>query len=472
MQTQIMSLRNFNFRVKFQPMVKQGPLPGAPPLTDGSVDSILAWRWVVLAIGIASTVAFEVAEGHSLREPGFVVEFLTSGLLVPLVGWLFMTALAMALRRRAKSDFYFNLHRSITVQLRQRQSMEELAQYIVQLPGQLQHGSQASLFVYDHNQARFEFGADSRRLASGVPFLCQTCSAMTAGRPSPLTYCSLRENHHCLRLAYDNIMVGVLMMDSPSGRKLPKDQEEFLAEVSPELALALALQIAFPRQIAAARTAGEANERERISYDLHDNLAQQVSYLHMALDRLTADETVAGNAHLLSELERARSVAEEVYNRVRTTLTVLRSQMIGDLSALVAEQAAKAGERANFKPVVDVSGEPSPVPLPWSQDVFALVRESLNNIEKHSGAHEVRIQMDWSPETLAVLMTDDGVGFDPAAPRPDGHYGLTMMAERMARLQGQLNIESTRGHGTRLYMRVPLPEGVRQRTRQGLSGRS
>jgi signal transduction histidine kinase len=443
-------------------MAKSGAV--APKrITDWSVDSILAWRWVFLIAGIVSTGAFELAEGHSFREPGFLLELLTSGLLVPLIGWLFMTGLAHALRRRARTDFYFNLHRTLTQQLRQRQSWEELAHYVAQLPGLLQAETQAALYIYDHNQARLEFGADSRgpqaaAPAPGVPFLCQACPALSGSRPTPLEHCSLRENHHCLRLAYDNILVGVLMMEFRPGRAMAADQADFLAGVSAEIALALALQIAFPRQLEAARSAGETNERQRISYDLHDNLAQQVSFLHLSLDRLADDESLADNPHLRAELERTRAVAEEVYNRVRTTLTVLRSQMIDDLPRLIEEQARKAGERAGFRAVVSAGGAPAAVPLPWSQDVFALVREGLNNIEKHSRASETRIHLDWTPETLGIVMGDNGVGFDPAAPRPDGHYGLTMMLERIARLRGELKIDSSPGQGARLEMRVPLPE--------------
>ena len=100
----------------------------------------------------------------------------------------------------------------------------------------------------------------------------------------------------------------------------------------------------------------------------------------------------------------------------------------------------------------------SSLPPSMRQAIFSLVREGLNNVEKHARAQHVRIVMGWSADSLSMDLIDDGVGFDLSSV-PDGHYGLAMMHEKAAELGGEMSIDSAHGRGTRLSFRVPLPRG-------------
>ncbi len=64
--------------------------------------------------------------------------------------------------------------------------------------------------------------------------------------------------------------------------------------------------------------------------------------------------------------------------------------------------------------------------------------------------------MIWSANNLHLILTDNGVGFDPSAPSPDGHYGLAMMSERVAEMRGEFKVESSPGRGVRLHFRFPF----------------
>ena len=82
-----------------------------------------------------------------------------------------------------------------------------------------------------------------------------------------------------------------------------------------------------------------------------------------------------------------------------------------------------------------------------------VVAEALTNAVKHAGARQVIVGLAQHNGSLAVEVSDDGVGFDPDAPRGIGLAGL---ADRIAIVNGALTIDSTRGGGTRLRAEVPL----------------
>jgi signal transduction histidine kinase len=121
--------------------------------------------------------------------------------------------------------------------------------------------------------------------------------------------------------------------------------------------------------------------------------------------------------------------------------------------------------------------------------VLRVVQEALHNVEKHAQASRVRVELDYrlareagaGSGTLHVhfLVADDGVGFDPGAPRgaeartDGGGFGLTSMQERMRLIGGRLDVESAPGWGARVRGQVTLadehlPEAVARARALGL----
>jgi signal transduction histidine kinase len=88
------------------------------------------------------------------------------------------------------------------------------------------------------------------------------------------------------------------------------------------------------------------------------------------------------------------------------------------------------------------------------------IKETLNNAAKHSGATELRLTIHWQGRGLAVVVQDNGRGFDPAAAKSDRN-GLSNMVQRMTELGGACLITSQPGQGCRVEFNVPL----RQRRR-------
>jgi len=86
--------------------------------------------------------------------------------------------------------------------------------------------------------------------------------------------------------------------------------------------------------------------------------------------------------------------------------------------------------------------------------VYRLVQEALTNIAKHADAAMVELQVRSAGDRLAVLIADDGVGFDPTA--SVGGFVLAGMRERVALAGGELRIESKSGTGTKVLASVPV----------------
>lgn len=440
--------------------------PPKPSMRTSSVDaqaqSLLKWRWLVFVVGLPLVTALELIEGHPLNDSHLYREIFTYGLVIPFVCWLLLTILARTLVRSARNEDRFEQHQRFTLQLSGRQDWEELTKFVTKFPGTILPLVRASLYTYDHQQARFEFVTEWNSLGvitfgrPFVPEICTACLLHTSPRGHGLVHCPMDADDHCLPLIYDSVLVGALQLKRRPGHTFSKDQIDFMISLSPEIALAMALLIAQPRQMAQAQVDAQIKERRRITYDLHDSLAQQIGYLHLALDRLTGEGDIAGDAQLQAELEQMRVIAGDAYERIRTTLALLRTQENADLVRAIAEYAATVSRNAQLQIDVAPVGEPFPISPMLSQNIFNLVREGLNNVEKHARASRAQIDLIWSADNLHLILTDNGVGFDSSAPSPDGHYGLLMMSERVAEMRGEFRVESSPDQGTRLHFKFPF----------------
>jgi signal transduction histidine kinase len=97
----------------------------------------------------------------------------------------------------------------------------------------------------------------------------------------------------------------------------------------------------------------------------------------------------------------------------------------------------------------------APRPLAPSSEVTALraAQESLANVRRHAGATAIGVVLTYDEDGATVTVTDDGVGFDPAAPREG--YGLDGLSSRVQMVGGLVDVASDPGSGTRVRVRVP-----------------
>jgi signal transduction histidine kinase len=171
---------------------------------------------------------------------------------------------------------------------------------------------------------------------------------------------------------------------------------------------------------------------------------------------LAGDERLAQIAGLQNEVERLREVANESYLEVRDNLNLLRKQDPTELDQMIDSYVRSIASQVPFEIQFTVTGRSCLLGPITSQHVFDLIRESLNNVQKHAQAHVVQIKLEWHTAELNVTVTDDGVGFEVAAEPGAGHYGLTMLRERVQNLHGEMRVKSAPGAGTAVQFEIPL----------------
>jgi signal transduction histidine kinase len=87
--------------------------------------------------------------------------------------------------------------------------------------------------------------------------------------------------------------------------------------------------------------------------------------------------------------------------------------------------------------------------------LFRALREILVNVAKHAETENADVRFAWRDRRIEITVEDDGVGFDAAT--PTSGYGLFSVRERLNRLGGSIEIESSPGEGARIVLVAPLP---------------
>lgn len=210
------------------------------------------------------------------------------------------------------------------------------------------------------------------------------------------------------------------------------------------------------------QVAASTAERKLVAQNLHDTLAQNISYLRLRLDQLTVDgdalpqqpvEIAAG------DLAHMRAAAEEAYCQVRMTLDELNPLPVQDLTAAIDRQTAVIAQRAGLRLRITQIGSPYTLPAPTNQQILYIVREAVHNVEKHACAQSVHVQVVWLEKELIIKITDDGVGMLPNTVHDESHYGLWIMRHRASEIGGAVTVQPASGPGTEVTLWLPRPQG-------------
>ena len=161
-------------------------------------------------------------------------------------------------------------------------------------------------------------------------------------------------------------------------------------------------------------------------------------------------------------LASVRRMIESSVGTVRNMALLLRPSMLDELGLVPALQwqAREVTRRSGVKVRMIADEVAEDLPDAYRTCLYRVVQEALNNCAKHSRATQVRVVVHQAHDSLWVSVEDNGIGF-----RPDHEKGMGLlgMEERVVRLGGQFSIESIRGAGTALRIRLPLADESRAR---------
>jgi signal transduction histidine kinase len=192
--------------------------------------------------------------------------------------------------------------------------------------------------------------------------------------------------------------------------------------------------------------AAATGERRRIARELHDGLAQELAFI-VGQTRSLVEQT--GEAGPFANISAA---AERALDESRTAIAALSRNADEPLDLALAQAAEDVAGRTGTQVHFDLEREVKVAPE-VREDLARIVREAVSNATRHGSARVVKVALS-NTGAIRVRIEDDGVGFDPAAPRRRG-FGLTSMAERAEARGGTVSVDSSPGGGT--VVQVVLP---------------
>jgi len=196
-----------------------------------------------------------------------------------------------------------------------------------------------------------------------------------------------------------------------------------------------------------------SRERNRLARELHDTLAHSLTALSVSLEAAKAyfDIDQQKTRELIdTSLESTRKGVDET----RRALKSLRSSDLEDLGLGLALQRMAQSAASRFKLDLELN-LPDPMPSlspDVEQTIHRVAQEAIQNITNHSSAKKFSLRLDHNHNT-SLTIEDDGIGFD-ASKAPTGHFGLVGMRERAELAGGTLTVESVKGKGTKVVLKI------------------
>jgi signal transduction histidine kinase len=207
------------------------------------------------------------------------------------------------------------------------------------------------------------------------------------------------------------------------------------------------------QRLSAKLVSAQEEERRTIARELHDEIGQVLTVIKMELSH--AQRMISSGGGSLDLLDDARSITDRALHAVRDISHFLHPPLLDDLglSAAVDWYVQSINKRHELR--VDLNAQNMTGRLPSEIEValYRIVQEGLTNVLRHARAHRCVVELvrDDAGESVRVTIRDDGVGFDPEAPRdPEASPGLGLVGirERVSQLGGVLRLDSGHGRGT------------------------
>lgn len=260
----------------------------------------------------------------------------------------------------------------------------------------------------------------------------------------------------CIPLMDAEQQHGVLQLTLPPGHRLEAWQEQLVEALARHIGIAIGMA----RQSEQERRLALMDERSVIARELHDSLAQALSYMKIQVvllqQALKPEGSAADADTILMDLREGINAA---YRQLRELLATFRLRMEGDFPTLLARTIEEYARRGGL--AIDMTTHLDGCRLSPNQEIHVLqiVREALNNVLRHAGARHAWVNLAGTAGCrITVSIEDDGVGL-PAGSAEDGHYGLAIMRERAQSLGGSLQVTPRQPAGTHVELSFDAGDG-------------
>jgi signal transduction histidine kinase len=207
------------------------------------------------------------------------------------------------------------------------------------------------------------------------------------------------------------------------------------------------------------QTLSVLEEKNRIARDLHDGLVQSLASLDLRIAvclKLSCESPQEVRNELIELQKIVRSEHAELRNYMKRLRTpcVTSHELVAALRGYVQEFERENGLAVNLF----VAPEKLDLPRKVSSEIYQIIHEGLTNIKKHAAARQVLIKLNRDDTAASLMISDDGCGFPPKEwlrGKPVSGQPWSIY-ERTRALSGTLQVESSPGKGSTLYIRIPI----------------
>ncbi len=188
-------------------------------------------------------------------------------------------------------------------------------------------------------------------------------------------------------------------------------------------------------------------ERTRLARELHDEIGPALASLGLRMDMTI--HTATDDPDLIRYLEGMRRSITTLVEDVRHTVADLRHDDVPSVVEQAHRIAADLGPDAPAI-IIDINERRPPRPV-VTVELTSILTEAVRNAVDHAAATTIRIEGSSDRDRGRIVVSDDGIGFDPAL-QPKGHFGLVGMKERAAEIGATLTVDAAPGRGCRIII--------------------
>jgi len=303
-----------------------------------------------------------------------------------------------------------------------------------------------------------------RRIARPVEALVPIAEAVGKGEPAWLKLTPITEVNEVARSMVD---AGERLRRAAAERETAiaklADSERMYRDLAADLARVDEERNALLGRVVVA----QESERRRIARDLHDDLAQHLTAIHLKLDaprRPPAEGITPEEAAATTTEDLRASIGElgRAMDRMAWELRPVAIEGIG-LRSAVEHYLAEWADLARMEVDLEINLDCEALPAAVETTLFRVLQEATTNVLRHAKATHVAVILEANVDAARLIVEDNGKGFLVNEGRPPfaaaRGFGLLGMRERLALVRGILDVESAPDRGTTLFISIPLGRG-------------
>ena len=200
-------------------------------------------------------------------------------------------------------------------------------------------------------------------------------------------------------------------------------------------------------------------ERQRLGRDMHDSVNQSIHSSMLFSETLVALLEKGQTEKAIQVAERIQESGQQALKEIRLLVYETQSRLADestDLIGALEERLNMVERRFGIRAEIIFDTDTMKYcPAAWRENLYWMIMEALNNSLKHAKARNIKVLFHCTGEQLEVEVKDDGTGFEPGQARGGG-FGMRTMRERAEILGGELSVQSSPGHGTRVYFKAKI----------------